>query len=109
MSRLTAKQRSVWADHLQTQRDSGLTQQIYCKQQALKPHQFWYWKRKLEGSGVKRQKQPGKRKQSGFVPVNMATPASIQYLSISLPNGMTVEGIAVHNRLLAQQLIGALK
>ena len=109
MGRLTIEQRSAWADHLQAQRDSGLTQQVYCKQQALKPHQFWYWKRKLESRGVKKSLRTGKPGQAGFVPVSIATQAPLQYLSITLANGMTVEGIAVHNRLLEQQLIGALK
>ena len=109
MSRLTPQQRSAWADHIQTQRESGLTQQVYCQQHALKPHQFWYWKRKLAGGAAGKLKQPGKPKQSGFVPVNIAIPAQIQYLSITLPNGMTIVGIADHNQLLAQHLIGVFK
>ena len=109
MSRLTIEQRSAWADHLQAQRSSGLMQQVYCKQHDLKPHQFWYWKRKLESSGLEKSMQPSKPKQPGFVPVSIATKAPIQYLSITLANGMIVEGIAESNQLLAQHLAGVLK
>jgi hypothetical protein len=37
MSQLTKEQISAWADHIKAQRGSGLTQQAYCKQHALKP------------------------------------------------------------------------
>lgn len=93
MSRLSAQQRSVWADHIQSQRDSGFTQQAYCRKHDLKPHQYGYWKRKLAGSSVSKSAQLVKQKQTGFVQVNVARPTPIQHLSITLPNGITVDGI----------------
>ncbi|WP_428635189.1 IS66 family insertion sequence element accessory protein TnpA, partial [Sedimenticola sp.] len=45
MSILSKQQQQHWAEHLQAWRESGLSQQAYCQQQGLKPHQFWYWKR----------------------------------------------------------------
>ena len=107
MSRLSAQQRSVWADHIQSQRDSGITQEAYCQKHDLKPHQYWYWKRKLAGSRVTKTAQPVK--QNGFVQVSVARSTPIQHLRITLPNGITVDGITDHNQHLAQQLIGALK
>ena len=98
-----------WSDHIQSQRDSGFTQQAYCQKHHLKPHQFWYWKRKLAGGSVNKSAQPVKQKQNGFVQVSVATPTSIQHLRITLLNGITVDGITDHNQHLAQQLIGVLK
>ena len=109
MSRLTPQQRSAWADHIQTQRESGLTQQVYCQQHSLKPHQFWYWKRKLAGGTGKKLNQPGKPEHPGFVPVSIATRALPQDLSIPLPHGIPIDAIAAQNRLLAPHLIGAWK
>lgn len=103
MSQLSDEQKSEWADHLRMQRNSGFSQQAYCKQHSLRPHQFSYWKRKLQvaASNIS--------KHQGFVPVKIATSSSAQGLSIALPNGITLSGIAEHNQLLAQQLVGALK
>lgn len=108
MSQLSAQQRSVWADHIQSQVGSGLTQGAYCLKHDLKPHQFWYWKRKLLGQSVLKN-QSVKHKQNGFVPVSVSRPVAVQHLSVTLPNGVTVEGITDHNQQLARELLGALK
>ena len=108
MSQLSDQQKLEWAEHLQAQRDSDLSQQAYCAQHSLKPHQFWYWKRKLEGGTDKPTKCRRQSKPSGFVPVKMVTRTSTQSLSVNLPNGITVSGIDEHNHRLAQQLIGTL-
>ncbi len=108
MSQLSEQQKSAWAEHIRAQRESGLNQQAYCRQNDLKPHQFWYWKSKLDGGTDKQVKCQSKSKQSGFVPVKMPTRTSTQSLSVNLPNGITVSGIDEHNHGLAQQLIGSL-
>jgi hypothetical protein len=105
MSQLTGQQQSVWADHIQAQPRSGLSQQTYCKQHALKPHCFWYWKRKIEA----RAKTPSApRRQGGFVPVSVASVPQPQVLSVVLPNGVTLNGVAEDNLSVVQQLVGAL-
>ena len=109
MSRLSAHHRSAWADHIQSRRDSGFTQQVYCEKHDLKPHQYWYWKRKLAGSSVTKSSQLIKQKHNGIVQLSVARPTPVQHLRIVLPNGITVGGITDHNQRLAQQLIGALK
>ncbi len=115
MSQLSKQEQAVWDDHVRAQRSSGQSQKAYCDQHALKHHQFWYFKRKLEGranlksKGQSQAKPKPKPERSGFVPVQVAAPVSAQSLSVILANGVTVNGIAEHNQLLAQQLIGALK
>ena len=108
---------SSWVTHLQSHRKSGLTQQAYCQKHALKPHQFWYWKRKLKGhdkASTVARPQPILQRQTsrqGFVPVKLTSSHQTQQhgLTIMLPNGISLSGIDSHNLTLAQQLIGALK
>ena len=39
--------RAWWAEHLQTQQDSGQSQATYCRARGLDPKYFTLWKRKL--------------------------------------------------------------
>lgn len=104
MNQTQMSKSDVWQKHLQSQRESGLSQQTYCQQHDLKNHQFWYWKRKLEGP----KRQPTKP-SSVFVPVSLASPASNPGLSIRLPNGISLSGIDEHNHHIVQQLMKVLK
>jgi hypothetical protein len=108
MSQLTKEQISAWADHIKAQRGSGLTQQAYCKQHALKPHQFWYWKRKLEGPAKQKPAHSKQTRASGFVPVMIAEPQKVSGMSITLPSGIILNGVDSTNIHLAQHLIGTL-
>lgn len=107
MNQSSQDKASFWSNHLHAQRESELTQQAYCKQHTLKPHQFWYWRRKLQGSG--QSQIPDKSVNRRFVPIKVATSSLDKCLTITLPNGTRISGIEQHNHLLAQQLIGALK
>ncbi len=109
MSILSKQQQQHWAEHLQAWRESGLSQQAYCQQQGLKPHQFWYWKRKLSGPGkaeVAEDEQPVKE----FVPVTVSQPVyPADGLILTLPGGISLSGITPHNVLLARQLMEGFK
>ena len=105
MNQTQISKSDVWQKHLQSQRESGLSQQAYCQQHGLKSHQFWYWKRKLEGP----KRQSTKPSSSVFVPVSLASPVSNPGLSITLPNGISLSGIAEHNHHIVQQLMKVLK
>lgn len=109
MSQLSEQEKSKWADHFRAQRISGLSQKSYCEEQALKQHQFWYWKRKLEGDNRQKPKVRNKITSSKFVPVKASAPTSAQGLMVTLPNGAIVSGIEEHNHPIAQQLISTLK
>jgi len=109
MSKLTEQQKSVWAEHIQSQLQSGLSQQDYCKQEKLTPHCFWYWKRKFKSVTDIKADVAKTHRKSGFVPVSIAGHPQPQSLSIVLPDGITFKGITKHNASLVQQLIGALK
>jgi len=109
MSKLTEQQKSVWANHIRSQRQSGLSQQAYCIQQGLKPHCFWYWKRKLKSNTPVKKNSVKARRKCRFVPVSVAANQAPQTLNIVLPSGITFKGITENNAMLVQQMIGCLK
>ena len=39
-----------WSIHITTWEASNISQAEYCRQNNLKPHTFWYWKRRLRQS-----------------------------------------------------------
>ena len=92
-----------WQSHLESWRQSGLSQMVYCESHNLKPHQFWYWKRKLEKTdkpdGVTRQpsESRGVRKPAAsptFVPIRLAANYSAENgISLELPGGIRIHRI----------------
>ncbi len=108
MSQLSAKQRSAWADHIQSQRASGVSQQAYCTRHGLKAHQFSYWKHQLASTVQALSTRQPKLEQRGFIPVKVVAAPSMSQLLITLPNGIQLQGIDEQNLLLVQQLIGGL-
>ena len=106
MSHLSSEKKAAWADHLQNQQVSGLSQQAYCDKYSLSAPQFWYWKRKLQCGTSKKDKQPSPG-QSEFIPVRVTDTVFSQGLTVALPNGITLSGVDDHNHLLVQKMIGA--
>ncbi len=107
MSQLSQNKLSAWTEHINQQRESKLTYKAYCKTHNLNYHQFGYWKRKLEGK-INKTAAPSK-KQSAFIPVDVAASDASAGLSISLPNGIVLNGITENNHSLTLQIIGALR
>ena len=105
MSRITPQQRSAWADHIQTQATSKLSQQAYCDRNQINLRQFGYWKRVFRRSAEVQSKHI--TQQSKFVPVQLARQISNQPLTISLPNGVSIAGIDDSNQHLVAALVGA--
>ena len=100
-----------WQQRIQSWRQTSLSQAQWCKQNNVKPSQFWYWRKKLEGSSTSLKKD---KTVSSFVPVALApepkTPSTeATPLSISLPGGVTVSGIDHSNLALVRQLVGLLR
>ncbi len=110
MSQQSQQKHRTWARHIEAQRQSSLSQQAYCELHALKPHQFWYWKRKLVGGLTKH--EPGDRQQStpsAFIPVSVASATATDGLSLHFPGGVHLAGITEHNTHIVQQLVGCLR
>ena len=108
MSQLSTKQRSAWANHIQSQLALGLSQQAYCTQHGLKAHQFSYWKHQLASTVEAPSTSQPKSAQRGFVPVKVVAAPSMSHLLITLPNDTQLHGIDEHNLPLVQQLLGGL-
>lgn len=42
--------RKFWENHIQAWQQSGLTQVEYCRQNNLKNHRLWYWRKRFSDS-----------------------------------------------------------
>jgi len=98
----TTDRQTFWQNHVTAWQASGLSQKAYCRQQDLGTSAFGYWARKLRQPG-----QQAGHARSGFVPVALASPAAAG-LSLVLPNGVEVRGIAADNLALVQELLDCL-
>ena len=94
-----------WRQHIEDWNASGLSQQAFCRDRALSYHQFHYWRKKL--SPTSRLEAPSR--SSALVPVRYQPQSPIGDLSVHLPNGLSVRGIASDNLVLVAQLLEALR
>ena len=75
--------RSFWESHIVKWQQSGLSQLAYCREHQLKPHRFYYWRRRIL------KPQP----EVSFLPVTLPADTSRQLrtVRILLPNGCALE------------------
>ena len=93
-----------WQQQLEAWQSSGQTQQDYCKTHELNYHRFGYWLRKFRRQSQQAQSQKG----SGFVPVTHLAPSQSAELSLALPSGLVLRGIAGDNLPVVYQLLSRL-
>lgn len=79
----THRKSSFWEHHIGRWQQSGLSQRAYCRQNDLKPHQFYYWRR--------RTLKP--RPDVSFLPVTLPVDSVRQHhgVRILMPNGCAIE------------------
>lgn len=97
-----------WDAHLDRWQAMGISQTAYCRQYTLSLSQFSYWKCKRLGRSSPTAKAAPSH--SGFVPVQLADttePTSSTTLSLTLPNGYRIDGIAQDTLGIAQHLVKA--
>ncbi len=70
-----------WQAHLHAWKNSGLTQNEYCKQHKLRSNQFCYWKKKLKQT---------KRSTVNFVPVPACISKQRPGAVSGNPSGLTI-------------------
>lgn len=100
-----------WAEHIEGWNRSGLSQRAYCDKHQLAPHQFWYWKRKLNRSPRKvSAAASADNPQAPFVPVTVRQPprADPAALNLLFPSGIQLTGITQSTLPIALQLTEAL-
>lgn len=100
----TNSKRDHWRKTLADWKESGLSQRAWCDTHGLKIHQFLYWQRQLKNetqvASKKNRSSSQARHQtqtnaSRFIPVEVATSSlpSSPGLSITLPNGICIQGL----------------
>ena len=95
---------AYWHRHMAGWKNSGLSQQKFCKNNNLVYHQFLYWRHKLKQTTNKSQQQTRQPSGSGFASVSIQ-PATEPGLSLLLPNGLIIQGIHANNLSLVSQLM----
>jgi hypothetical protein len=90
-----------WLEQIKAADLSGLSGATFCKQHDLNYSQFMYWRQKCR----KQATSMSDSKSSGFVNVSPSLFESSSSLSVSLPNGVVVQGIDSLNLPLVRQLL----
>ena len=93
-----------WQQQIDTWKESGQSQQAFCRSNDLSYHQFLYWRRKFDGRSAENQSPPS----SALVPVIYRPPSTAVGLSLVLPNGLELHGLSEGNLSLVQQLLDRL-
>ena len=106
MARKTATQAlsQQWRQHIEEWRNSGLSQQAFCRDRSLSFNQFHYWRKKLAHTPVNKTRP----RSSALVPVTYPSPSPNNDLTVHLPNGISLRGIASHNLSVVERLLESL-
>ena len=99
----SAELTEYWQQQVAGWQASGQSQKAFCEANELNFHRFGYWRRKLLHRA-----EAGRQKDSGFVPVTVSTQPVASALSIQLPNGLMLQGIASDNLPVVYQLLNRL-
>jgi hypothetical protein len=87
-----------WQGQINSWRTCRESQASFCKAHDLSYHRFTYWRRKLDERHTK---------SRGFALVKYRSEGTSN-LSVALPNGLVVQGIAADNLAVARQLLESL-
>ncbi|TNF47655.1 MAG: hypothetical protein EP304_07365 [Deltaproteobacteria bacterium] len=90
-----------WQKQVNSWRESGQSQQAFCKTQDLSYTRFIYWRRKFEGKSKRARNQTS----SGLVPVTCRMPVPATGLTLVLPGGLELRGLSEDNLSLAVHLL----
>ena len=93
-----------WRPLVDAWRNSGQSQGAFCREQDLSYEQFVYWRRKFE----QHPSDAAPRPSSALVPVIYQPEVAEHGVSLVLPNGIEVRGVASNNLPLVEQLVGRL-
>lgn len=96
---------AYWQQQIESWKQSGQPQKLYCKEQGLNYYRFGYWRRKF----LKADQAANIQDSSAFVSVAPLPQRTGTDLSLNLPNGIVIQGIEQRNILLVVQLLAQLK
>ncbi len=89
-----------WNQQIKQWQQTDQSQIVYCRTHHLNYHRFTYWRRKLASTG--QITKPPVR--SRFIPVKTCSTIA-QELTVTLPNGAILRGIAADNLSIVKQLL----
>ena len=92
---------AYWQEQIDTWAQTEQTQKSFCEAHNLDYHRFGYWKRKLR----EQRSDKAVRQGSGFVSVRQTGESSTRGLTLTLPNGIKMQGIELHNLPVVSQLL----
>jgi len=104
MSTSATERLKYWQQQVNSWKASGLSGSKFCQANNLTYHCFVYWQRKL---GAVDTRLLPEKPSSGFVKVNV-TPATSECITLCLPNGFIIRGIATANLPVVHQLLAIL-
>ena len=95
---------SYWKQRIDAWQASNQSQKAFCRAHDLDYHRFGYWRRKF----LKQASDAQRQRETDFVPVTYAPQAEASGLSLVLPNGLVLQGIATDNLAVVYQLLSRL-
>src|SRR3982750_2151397 len=84
--------------HIDLWKQSGLSQKVYCEQQAVKYHVFHYWYKLYRDEHQQAAQEPQPKPSASFLPLTLVNPSSAAVIEVHLPAG---------HHLLFHQMISA--
>jgi len=104
----TKQRQDYWAIELQQWIESGSSGLQYCKENRLSYNRFAYWRKKLDIQGKPAASSHTRRGRFAKVvpePAQEQPPAADSGLMMTLPNGITLQGVrGEHIKLIGQLL-----
>jgi len=94
--------RQLWQERITQWEQTSQSQKAFCDAHDLDYHQFGYWRRRLV---VLNQPSDNKNNTAGFAQVVVSPATLSSSLSVALPNGIRLEGVAANNLPMVYQLI----
>jgi hypothetical protein len=74
--------------HIEQWKESGLSQKVYCEQQAVKYYVFHYWYKLYRDQHQQAAPEPEPKPSAAFIPLMLNTsPASAAFMELHLPSG----------------------
>ena len=90
-----------WQQKIKAWESSSQSQKAFCQSRNLDYHRFGYWRRKF----LEQSRKDNAQQTTGFVPVSYHRQTTPSELSLSLPGGLVLQGIATDNLSLVYQLV----
>jgi hypothetical protein len=86
--------RQIWQERISQWEQTGQTQKAFCDAHNFDYHQFGYWRRRLQ---ILEHSTEAKPFRTGFAQVMARPMAASSGLSVTLPNGVRLEGVDAGN------------